>query len=77
MIFRPKCETFAAGFIKLYKDNHDMYSSLIIIIIIIIIIRVNTSRWMKLVERVACMGRNEMHTNLRRKKKGDHFKIEM
>jgi len=52
MIFRPKCEAFAAGFIKLYKDDHDLYSS-----IIIIIIRVNTSRWMRLAERVACIGR--------------------
>jgi hypothetical protein len=54
MIFRPKCEAFAAGCVKLYKDNHDLYSSLIIIII-----RVNTSRWMRLAERVACMGRRE------------------
>jgi uncharacterized membrane protein YidH (DUF202 family) len=80
MIFRPKCEAFAAGCIKMYKNNHDLYSSFIIIIIIItiiIIIMVNTSRWMRLAECVACMGRREMHTSLRRDhlRKGDHLKI--
>jgi hypothetical protein len=32
MIFRPKCDAVVAGCIKLYKDNHNLYSSLIIII---------------------------------------------
>jgi hypothetical protein len=75
MIFRPKCEAFAAGCIKLYKQNNDLNS----LLIIIIIIRVDTSRWMRLAERVACMGRREMHTSLRREhlRKGDHLKIEM
>jgi hypothetical protein len=82
MIFRPKCEAFAAGCIKLYQDNHALYSSQIMIfifVIIIIIIRVNTSRWMRLAKRVACMGRREMHTSLRREhlRKGDHLIIEM
>jgi hypothetical protein len=52
MIFRPKFEAFAAGCIKLYKQNNDLNS-----LLIIIIIRVDTSRWMRLAERVACMGR--------------------
>lgn len=73
MIFRPKGEAFAAGCIQLCKDNHDLYYYYYYYI------RVNTSRWIRLAECVACMGRREMHKSLRREhlRKGDHLKIEM
>jgi hypothetical protein len=52
MVFRPKCEAVAADCMKLYKENHDTYSSLIIF-------RVHISRWMNCAERVNMHGGEE------------------